>query len=698
MKTNDEKIVSNIKVEPERTHFLQMLARNPNYFGNIPESKLKPNFILVSNTNFEQLTCVGYNPDTANMEATFAIKNTFGYSGNLCSAGSFEHIRFYIDFHDGNGFIDQGSVAVNVHDIPEETDCNGNTIFPIIYVATLQKTTSKIFYCDNPVLPTLRAILSWSNDPPANAPNWQPVWGNVVDSDVQLKPSVKIPIYDANLSKYLELAASSQNLTAKQIAKITGTDLAQLNPQPLPPLLKELIKHSEKLKVPASRFAYKTVYNIIKYPSSEITMMDKAVLGEAKIDISQLIEQLGKIAPADASMANVDFEELECVGLDYNTESLVATIKIKKNNGYSGNLCSAGSKEYISFWVNWNNPCGWQYINTMQLNVHDIQMTGDGLYYSVSLPLDASFHRMLCSNPNVVSVRGVLSWDVPPSTTDPNELKYYGNRVDAHIQVKPGIAVDPNNPIAIYTVIGGIDVDHVDDATGLTKPGSVFSFNALSVPTGAPFGGEIVINGPSFLGLKYRFKITNLNDGTSYYLTSPLATVGWSPVPPYSPWFTQFPDANYYYNFLPSNQNLLNVLARFTPGTDDLLQVEMEVQGVGTFSKIIQMDNTSPVLQLQVDDGGDCTHYSKGDTITGHYYVYDANIYYWSFGTTWGSAASGTTNTPALPGTGFSVTTPADAYPCGGVSLYAIDKAIVDSQSVGHQVWASYNICLKDNN
>ena len=225
----------------------------------------------------------------------------------------------------------------------------------------------------------------------------------------------------------------------------------------------------------------------------------------------------------------------------------------------------------------------------------------------------------------------------------------------------------------------------------------MFAFNALPVPAAAPFGGEIVINGPSFPGLKYRFKITNLDAGTSYYLTDPLATVGWSPVPPYSPWFSQSPDAGHYYDFLPSNKNILNVLARFTPGTEDRLKVEIEVLGLaGSFSKTIQMDNTAPVIDLKIDDGGDCTKYKKGDTITGHYYVYDKHIYYWNFGSTWGGAASGTTNTPPMPGVAFSIVTPANAYPCGAVSLGAWDKTIVDSQSVGHYTPASYNICLKN--
>jgi hypothetical protein len=689
-------LITEIKLEPERTHFHYMLAKNPNYFGNIPGSKLKPALKLISNTSYEQITCIGYNPDTANMEATFAIKKTAGYSGNLCAAGSLEHVRFYLDFHDGAGFIDQGSVAINVHDIPAKADCNKNSIFPIIYVATLKKKTPKIFRCTTPVLPTLRAILSWNTLPPANSPNWLPVWGNVMDCDVQLKPMLLIPpIID--LSDFLAVAIESPQLTAKQIGEISGVDLKQINPQPEPPGLSDLVMKSAKLNVPASRFALKAVQNMIKYPTSDITMMDKATLSEAKINADLLIDQLAVVVPINTSKANVDFEELDCVGLDYNTESLVATIRIKKKNGYSGDLCDAGSKEYVSFWIDWDDNCTWTYLNTAQLVVHDLNMVGNSLLYSVSLPLDATFHRMLCEKPNIVRVRGVLSWNIAPSTTDPNKLEYYGNRVDAHIQIKPGETLDPNKPKALFTIIGGIDVDHVDDATGLTLPGSKFSYNALAVPTGAPFGGEIVINGPSFIGHKYRFLITNLNTGVSYYLSNPLTTVGWSPTPPYSPWFTHYPDGANFYDFLPSNENLLNVLAMFTPGTEDKFKVEMEVLGVGLhFSKVIQMDNTKPVLQLAIDDGGDCTHYSKGDVITGHYYVYDKYIYYWNFGTTWGGAASGTANTIGMPGTGFSVLTPPDAYPCGGVSLYAIDKTIINSQSVGHESWAYYNICLKN--
>jgi hypothetical protein len=431
---------------------------------------------------------------------------------------------------------------------------------------------------------------------------------------------------------------------------------------------------------------------MIQFPLSEITMMDKEILSVAKINLNDLIDKLSIPFPVNTSKANVDYEELECVALDYHTESLVATIRLKKNSGFNGDLCDPGSKEYVSFWIDWGEECMWEYLNTVELKVHDLKMDADGLSYSVSLPLDATYHRKLCQTPNVVRVRGVLSWNVAPSITDPEKLEFYGNRVDAHVQIKPGEVIHPGEVIPLFNIIGGIDVDHVSDVSGLTKPGSFFAFNGLNVPTGAPFRGVIVLNGPSFPGFRYRIKVTNLTTLASYYLTDSFTVVGYLPHAPWVQYTTQA-ITNGYYNFLNPEKNTLNVLARFTPGTEDKLLVELEVEGViGSFSKTIQMDHTLPVIQLTIDDEGDCTHYAKGDTIAGHYSVYDQYLYSWSFGTTWGGTDGGPSNSSGS----ISVPTPVNAYPCGAVSLSARDKTIVDSQGYGQEVSTSYNICLKD--
>lgn len=689
------------KIPLERSHFLELVTKNPNYFGNITDSVFKPVKSILQKTTYEELNCVGYNPETEEMEATFAIKRSVGYSGNLCSNGSFEYMRFYMDFHDGAGFIDQGVVRINVHDIPSGKDCSGDSTFPIIYSATLKKQTDKKFFCNNPILPTLRVILSWNQNPPQNAPNWKPVWGNVKDCDVQLEP-IKIPHLIKpdllpDLTKFLNITKISPNLSVKKAAEIAGFNLADLNAQKNVSTLNDLIIDGKKTKTPASRFAYKSVLKMMKYPTSEITMHNKSILENANIKLEGLIDDITLFEPKDDSKANVDYEELKCLGLDYNTESLVATFIIKKQAGYGGDLCTKGSKEYVSFWIDWEDDCVWKYLDTVEMDVYNLDMKGDHLCYSVSLPLDATHFRKLCNNPNIVKVRSVLSWNTPPSKTDPDKLEYYGNRVDSHVQIKPGIPIPTGKVIPIFNIIGGIDIGHVNNATGLTKSGSFFAYNGNAVPTGAPFGGKIVINGPSFPGHKYRIKVTNLNTGTVSYPNDTFTVVGFKNTFPFVQYTNQSVDANGYYTYLTHDKNTLNVLARFTPGTNDRLLVELEIKNViGSFSQTIQMDNTKPKIELSVDDNGDCTFYKKGDTITGHYYVSDQYIRQWRFNNTWTGAISGTANTNPLPGNAFSIPTGTNAYPCGAVTLWAEDKTIVNSQSVGYESWTSYNLCLSD--
>src|SRR5262245_44009567 len=72
------------------------------------------------NTHWEQLECVGYNPETSTLEATLQIKLATGYSGGLCPpGGSTEYVRFFIDWDDGLGWTDVGLSSVQVHDIPD---------------------------------------------------------------------------------------------------------------------------------------------------------------------------------------------------------------------------------------------------------------------------------------------------------------------------------------------------------------------------------------------------------------------------------------------------------------------------------------------------------------------------------------------------------------------------------------------------
>lgn len=50
-------------VSTERKYFLSLLLTNPNYFGNLADSALKPVQKIIGNTSYEELECVGFNPE-----------------------------------------------------------------------------------------------------------------------------------------------------------------------------------------------------------------------------------------------------------------------------------------------------------------------------------------------------------------------------------------------------------------------------------------------------------------------------------------------------------------------------------------------------------------------------------------------------------------------------------------------------------
>ncbi len=126
-------------------------------------------------TTYEQLTCAGYNPQTQTLEAVISIKLNGGYSGGLCTAGSYEYVSFFAFF--GGVWHSLGAAQVNVHDLTSVTSGN-----PVNYaVVRISNLTSEL--CEKLTAVPLRAILSWQSVP--TGPNFIPVWGNVLNTHVQ---------------------------------------------------------------------------------------------------------------------------------------------------------------------------------------------------------------------------------------------------------------------------------------------------------------------------------------------------------------------------------------------------------------------------------------------------------------------------------------------------------------------------------
>ena len=639
------------------------------------------------NTFYEQIKSVSYHPDLQLLEAIVETKKDYGYNGSLCSPGSYAFVRFYLNY--GHGWEDQGHSAVNEHDIPTGTDCTKHPEKPLSYSASL-KISPKTNRCSVHVLPQVRAVLEWNKIPPANNPNYSSIWGNTFNDHIQIKPAKEFtlsPVFNelleqAILHPHLKLADAASLIPGGAAALEQSKAGYNAKPLELDALVALYKTHTS---VSQSRFTLPHLSTILANYDSIAIAKSIDVWGKLGLDLSGILADLIK------TNADVAYEQLESLGLDYNLEQFVASFRIKRPAGYSGDLCTHGSLEYVAFWADWGNNCRWDYVGTAAVNVHDINdIPKEGLSYAAVLPYDFNKIRKLCANPEVVKIRAVLSWSVPPSKADANKLEYYGNRLDAYIQVKPGVGTGTLKPI--INILGGIPVDHISDTDGLTIPGATFAFNQQPVYDNSPFGGIIVVQGPLFTGHKYRIKVTDLNTLATSYVNNDLLIVGYLPVPPYVQYNTLSVDAQNYYTFSGFDQNTDSILARFNPGSNNLLKLELEIEGVtGMFTKYLQMDNSAPQITLDVADMGDCSHYTVGNDITGSYSVYDAHLASYTLASTFGGSVNGFSNVSNI----FSFPTVGTTSPCGKISLAAVEKTIYNSQWTGNESATEQIICLQ---
>jgi hypothetical protein len=712
----------------DRASFKTLLAKNPNHFGNLEQTKWKAAKKVVGNTSFEQATCVGFNPQSNFLEATIAVKRPSGYGGDLCHAGSTEYVRFFLDY--GSGWEDVGLAAVQVHDIPNARDCAGAPDKPITYVASLRIDPHRKC-CKDEVLPRVRAILSWQWAPPAgnaNA-NWKPVWGNVLECAIQIAPRP--------WSIFCLLEEISVDIGTKlEIPKLF--EEVQLDPIPLPdPPPFELAQLAElytggkaskttkaakaKLAVEPHRFGLTHLQPLLAQGGFNQELFESTAesFKAIGVDLSQILGDLEKTS------ANVAYEELECLGLDEGLpERLVATFRIKQSTGYSGNLCSAGSKEYVAFWADWDDTCDWTYLGTVAVNTHDLEeIPGGGLCYSAILPVDLTHERRSCKKPKIGRVRAVLSWAVPPSTTDPDKLEYWGNRLDAHVQIAPGDSIPPGGVLAAIRNLGGIAIEDIDTApasptAGLTIPTAIFAHHPGNTADGwglgrrCPFGGNVQVEGNFFFGYWYRVKVRKATDPPMSYTVlgnSFLLERAWSPG------YDLQTSVGGFFKYADPLMYFTRILAEWGSGADGLWEVQLDISTAPNEASIVDsspwyailIDNTGPVgppaafptMDVHISAGGDCMDFVEGVTITGDFIANDAHFGAWSLSTLPNTVTTpsnppqpvpflaGTSPAPGPGGHGWSLNTasPVKMKPCGYVvHLNVWDRSIVNSYPGSH--------------
>lgn len=451
-------------VEQERLLFRSLILQNPNFFGNLKGSSFKAVKSIASNTTYEELKCVGFHPQLNRLEAVVWVKQPSGYSGDICTAGSPEYVRFWLSFDDGATWQDQGMESFTAYDIPGTQ--------PLEYAVSLAITPRRRL-CFRENLPLVRAILSW-NAPPTD-PHTPPVWGNVLDTRIQIEP--------IRLIDFPDLLHDLDVKLSPEIAKVIDVSQPLLLKAPQALSAVQLQAAYARKDVPAHRFLYPEIRKHITHPELAAAFQPaqpEGFLSELNIDLAKVFASLF------ATNGDTTYEELSCIGLDPSSttpDALIGTIRIKRPDGYLGGLCDAGSIEYVGFWIDWGDGT-WQWAGTAQVRVHDIShIPREGLSYAVYQPVHLEEHRRPCTQgPATARVRAILSWNQAPPPANPDYVPRWGNRLETRIHIYPGTAAVTGDYTPYMQNLCGIALCNIDQATGFA-------------PGERPFGGSVLIFG-----------------------------------------------------------------------------------------------------------------------------------------------------------------------------------------------------------
>lgn len=657
-----------ITVPTERQNFQKLILGNPNYFGTLPAFGGKVIKALSGDTTFEQLTCLGLNPEGDRLEGVLDIKLHSGYGTDGCGAGTTEYVRFFV--RDASGWHDLGLGSVQVYDLAGP--------LPLSYAVSVDFNEARKF-CKTENILDVRAILSWNWEPTPGDPNFIPVWGNVVNAHVQVAPQL---LFDLSIAALLETKTLSIDPGV-----LNDLDVTQTLPAKLPKALSygELkVLYADK-KVPGHRFGFDEAIKLTSgsinkalRPVTALRREKAAGEGAFKPAISSSLfvgDELSAILAAlDTISGETNFEQLTCAGYNPQTRMLEGVIQLKQSSGYSGGLCTAGSIEYVSFFAFFGGV--WNDLGTAQVRVHDVSTASPANPISYAVFRLSNLTSMPCHDLSGVPLRAILSWQTQP--TGPNFNPVWGNVVNTHVQ--PQIAPVDGEELRLMR-IGRVTISNIDNATGLAVVGSgAFGFVAGDCSgNDSPFGGETIAEGdfnpkidvfdhttgavlPGLKPIIYQAWVTP-SVGPPFQLTNPFGIELYPPnsmfgvfrlqqaTPPPGPVAGGVPGA-LYYTYMESNLQAVNprTLAVFEAGGLSEGKYIIEIRGfkwdgvnyvaVPPKSKMIYVYNGYPHFELTAggilveefrpqvsitltSPSGDCGDVVVGDTINGIYSVTD---------------------------------------------------------------------------
>lgn len=399
----------------------------PKYEELTPGSGLLPE----SSIDFEELGCVGLSPQQLELEATLTIKRTSGYGGDSCSPGSMEYVAFFIDY--GQGFVPAGPpVGVRVHDL--KAAASG----PIHYAVRRDFVPDVRQWCSKPLVVKVRAILSWVTVP--NDASFVPTWGNVVDVDVLIPPE-RLSAHSSQLGGVAGADATSAMLTALETEAypkhVFVGDLEEVQ-EAVAESLAAVAEQASAVEPERAEAAALQAKNP-NYFGSLCPSTDPAVVHEAVADLEMFagvdVDELDLAAEVlQFSSSPTSFEELTCVGLHPDEDLLVATFVTKDAKGFDGDLCTTGSGEYVTFFIDWGK--GFKLVGTDVVKVYDIPGTDRRpLHYAARVRIpEEMWAPDECGNERVVTVRAILSWKKIPA--GPGFSPRWGNVLDRRVKLR----------------------------------------------------------------------------------------------------------------------------------------------------------------------------------------------------------------------------------------------------------------------
>jgi len=476
--------VPSIAVPNERTNFKKLLLSNPNHFGTFPGlgNVVKA---LKGDTTFEELTCLGLFPGGflggGRLEAVINIKQHSGYGTDACGDGTTEYVRFFVQ--DATGWHDLGLASVQVYNL--------NGPLPVSYAVNVDFNQARKF-CTTENILNVRAILSWNLEPTPGDPDFNPIWGNVLNTRVQVAKRVLIdvPLKDLVSEKLLSVSLQS--------AALADVDLDKPLPSKEPKELSfvELKKLYADSKVPTHRFGFKEALRV------KNSSLGKA-LTQATIQAKRPAELQKKSTLSAALLAGVDlgsilgildqlngdttFEELTCAGYNPQTRTLEGVIKVKQSSGFSGGLCTAGSIEYVSFFAFVSGA--WQSLGTATVRVFDLSSATAANPINYAVFRISNVAEMPCHDLTGIPLRAILSWQTEPTGHD--FIPTWGNIVNTHIQPQI-VEGDPKLEQMRLMRIGRVSIAGIGNVDGLANPTGVAGD---CVGNDSPFGGSPTVTG-----------------------------------------------------------------------------------------------------------------------------------------------------------------------------------------------------------